>query len=158
METENSPPVEPEESAPAARQPPKKPGPESKVTAELVKRVSERVARGIPIRVALSGEQVSWTAYKKHLQRHPELKAIQKGAKIQFLDKAFDMILSRPGPMLRWLLERRHPELFAKPREEAAIQTTDSDPQIQTQTQYQTIAGVPQEALEEARRNAQKIH
>ncbi|HTV42315.1 MAG TPA: hypothetical protein VMF08_17225 [Candidatus Sulfotelmatobacter sp.] len=63
METENSSDVEP------PGKPAKKSGPESKVTVELVKRVSERVARGIPIRLALSGEPVTQTAYKKQLQR-----------------------------------------------------------------------------------------
>ena len=155
METENSTPMAPASEAQEARavsESTKKPGREPTVTVALVKRVSKRVGRGIPIRLALAGEPVTHDAYRKHLQRHPELAAIQEGAKIKFLDKTFDMILSRPGPMLRWLLERRHPDLFAKPREEAPAPNVAPT----TQTQTQTIAGIPQEAVEEARKNAPK--
>jgi len=167
MEPEHSPEIAPscesQEPESVAPKQPKKPGRESKITVELVQRVSKRVGRGIPIQMALAGERVSWSAYKKHLQRHPDLAAIQEVAKIQFLDETFDMILSKPGPMLRWFLERRHPDLFAKPRDEtpaaATATATATAPQTQTQTQNQnqnqTIAGVPQEALDEARRNFQ---
>src|SRR5215469_5365925 len=90
-------------------------GPESKVTVEVVKRVSERIAKGIPIKNALAGEGVTEAAYRRHLQRHRELKDIQETAKLQFLDRTFDLITSRPGPMLRWLLERRHSDIFGGP-------------------------------------------
>ena len=82
MEIENSsaagPPCEIQNSGsePIARKPTKKSGPGSKVTVALVKRVSKRIARGIPIRLALTGEPVTQTAYKKQLQRHPDLAAV----------------------------------------------------------------------------------
>ncbi|HTV40382.1 MAG TPA: hypothetical protein VMF08_07395 [Candidatus Sulfotelmatobacter sp.] len=158
MEIENSsaagPPCEPKNPEPVARRRAKKSGPKSKVTVALVKRVSKRVARGIPIRLALSGEPVTRSAYKKQLQRHPDLAAIQETAKLQFLDKAFDVILANPGPMLCWLLERTHPDIFAKPREEAPVTATATE--AQTQTQTQTIAGVPQYLVEQARKNAER--
>jgi hypothetical protein len=129
-----------------------KPGPESKVTVELVHRVSERVAKGIPIRVALQTEPVTFEAYKKHLQRHPELRAIQAAAKIKFLDVTIDMISSKNGPMLRWLLERRHADVFGPNADK-----TSDDPEPAKEEKFQTITGVPQEDVEEARKYAQNL-
>lgn len=142
--------------------PRRKPGPQSQVTAELVHRVSDRVARGIPIRNALAGEHVTQAAYERHLRRHHELKEIQETAKLRFLDSTIELILSRPGPMLRWLLERRHSDIFAAPRPEVpaarpiepARPKTEADVPPQPR---QTVVGYSQEALEEARRRAQSI-
>jgi hypothetical protein len=128
-------------------------GPESRVTAQLVKRVSKCVARGIPVRLALAGQGVTQYAYERHLRRHPELAAIHEAAKVTFLNKTFDMILSRPGPLVRWLLERRHSDLFAPPAELASTaQPAPAAPE--PQKPKQTIAGVPEDELEQARRDA----
>ncbi|MGH7940086.1 MAG: hypothetical protein ACREE6_14755 [Limisphaerales bacterium] len=130
-----------------------KPGPVSNVTAALVERVSRLVAKGIPIRVALEGEPVTPAAYKKQLQRHPELAAIQSTAKIKFLDTATDMIFSRPNPLVRWLLERRHSDIFGPNHKD----DPDSEAASAPKTQTQTIAGIPEYLLEQARKNDEKF-
>ena len=137
-----------------------KPGPESKVTSELVERVSRLVAKGIPIKVALEDEPVTVAAYRRHLQRHPELRAIQSSAKIKFLDNTTDLIFSRPNPLMRWLIERRHAADFGL--DENADEDSDSDsedssaPKTETKPQIQTLAGVPEHLVDELRRQAQK--
>ena len=146
-------------------------GRKSKVTVELVQRVSKHVARGIPIRNALAGERVTQAAYERQLQRHPELKDIQELAKLEFLGKTFDLITARPGPMLRWLLERRHPDVFCQPEGPAAnsaglaidggtsasISPPAAMPSQPEQKPVPTIVGIPEEALLEAQRRAQSV-
>lgn len=134
-----------------------KPGRESKVTAALVKRVAKHIAKGIPVRLALAltGEPVTQCAFERHLRRHPELAVIQEAAKAKYLEKAFDMIMSRPGPLVRWLLERRHSDLFAPPdweKQAPAAQPASAAPE--PVKPKQTIVGVPEEELEQARRDA----
>ncbi|HEX3626619.1 MAG TPA: hypothetical protein VH280_14485 [Verrucomicrobiae bacterium] len=129
-----------------------KPGPESKITPELVHRVSGHVAKGIPIKVALKSEFISYHAYRKHLQRHPELAAIQAAAKVKFLDITIDSICAKPGPTLRWLLERRHSDVFGP---NADNESDDPEPANASETPKQTIAGFPEHLLEEARKHAQ---
>ncbi|MGH7940289.1 MAG: hypothetical protein ACREFR_04385 [Limisphaerales bacterium] len=126
------------------------PGPVSAVTPALVHRVSGLVAKGIPIQIALEGGPVTPAAYKKQLQRHPHLASIQSAAKIKFLDTITHMIFSRPNPLVRWLLKRRYSDIFGPNRK------GDDDPDSQTasapKTQTQTIAGIPEHLIEEARK------
>lgn len=129
-----------------------KPGPDSKVTPALVERVSKLVARGIPVHIALEGEPVTAAAYKKQLQRHTELAAIQSQAKIKFLDNATELITSKPGPLLRWLLERRFPHVFGQLKYDEKS-GDESEPAQKTQT----IAGVSEEELEQDRKNARNL-
>ncbi|HEV2331244.1 MAG TPA: hypothetical protein VGY56_20880 [Verrucomicrobiae bacterium] len=131
-----------------------KPGPESKVTPELVFRVSKLVARGVPIHIALEGEPVTAAAYKKHLQRHPELAAIQAQAKIKFLHTATDLITARPGPLLRWLLERRFPHVFGQLKHDGK---SDDASEPEPAQKHQTIAGVSEEELEQDRQYARTL-
>ncbi|HEX3625156.1 MAG TPA: hypothetical protein VH280_07010 [Verrucomicrobiae bacterium] len=134
-----------------------KPGPDSKVTVELVRRVSNLVAKGIPIRVALEGEPVTPAAYKKHLQRHSELAAIQAAAKIRFLDVTTDLIASKPGPLLRWLLERRFPHVFCRSPKDDDQPDIDVDTDSENEPQSKLVAGVPESELAEAQRYAQNL-
>jgi hypothetical protein len=128
-----------------------KPGPESKVTPDLVHRVSKLVAKGIPTRIALEGEPVTAAAYKKHLQRHPELAAIQAAAKIKFLDVTTDLIASKSNSMLRWLLEHRFAHVFCNSNDdEESDDASESAPQSKTQT----LAGVPEHLVDELRKQA----
>jgi hypothetical protein len=63
------------------------------ITPDLVKRVSERIASGIPIRLALAGEGVTVSEYKDHLFNHPEPQAIQDVEMRKFLENAINMLL-----------------------------------------------------------------
>lgn len=134
-----------------------KPGPKSKITVALVKRVSGLVAKGIPIRMALANESVTQHAYERQLRRHPELRAIQTAAKIRFLNKTFDMILTRPGPLLKWFLERRHPEMFAAPRQETPAPAAPAASAPAPEEPTQTIAGIPEHLVEQARQKLQYV-
>jgi hypothetical protein len=131
-----------------------KSGPESKVTIELVHRVSARVAKGIPVRTALADEPVSYSAYRQQLRRHPELAAIQAAAKIKFLDTTFDMIFSKPNALVRWILERRHPDIV-RPISEDPDDDSDTDTPSKPAQTKQTIVGVPEDVLDAARKEAQ---
>jgi hypothetical protein len=138
-----------------------KPGADSKITPELVYRVSELVAKGISIRLALEAECVTFDAYKKHLQRHPELRAVQAAAKIKFLNVTIGLISKKNGPMLRWLLERRHSRDFSPKTGEADENESDFDTETETEAApkppTQTIAGVPEHLVGEGRKNDQKL-
>jgi hypothetical protein len=130
-----------------------KPGRKSKVTAALVRRVSNHVARGIPIHLALAltgeltDEPVTLDAYERQLRRHPKLRAIQARAKLKFLDKAIDAICSQPGPMLRWYLERRFAHVFCPQEEDEKF---EAQAERDTASETQTIDS-SEEVLEEAR-------
>jgi hypothetical protein len=132
-----------------------KPGPESRITHELVQRVSERIAKGIPLKIALESEDINFEAYRKHIRRHPELRAIQSAAKIKFLEVTYAMITEKPCPMLRWLLERRHSTAFSPDKKEPDDPETETD--ADTESTSQTIAGVPQHLVEEARKNVKTL-
>jgi hypothetical protein len=137
-----------------------KPGPESRITHELVQRVSERIAKGIPLKIALESEDINFEAYRKHIRRHPELKAIQSAAKIKFLEVTYAMITEKPCPMLRWLLERRHSAAFSpdkKNPENPDADSDETDTDTDTESTSQTIAGVPQHLVEEARKNVKTL-
>jgi len=120
-----------------------KPGPKSKVTAALVRRVSNRVAKGIPIRLALAltGELVTLHAYERQLRRHPKLRAIQARAKLKFLEKAIDAICSQPSPMLRWYLERRFAHVFCPLEEDEKF---EAEAELDRDPETQNLAEVPE--------------
>jgi hypothetical protein len=87
------------------------------VTVELVQRVSERVAIGIPLQYAVAGEGVSCAEYEEHLREHPELKTIQDVTTREFLEDCIQALLQAKNPSanIRWLLERLYPEDFGEP-------------------------------------------
>ena len=85
----------------------------------MVKRVAARVGRGLTLKLALAAENqltVNEETWKKALHSHPELSPHYEAGKGKFLDRATQR-LSQSAELanLRWLLERRHPDLFAKP-------------------------------------------
>ena len=122
---------------------------ESSITAELVGRVSQRVAMGIPLRLALAGEPVGCAEYEEHLRQHPKLAVLEDVAKLRFLENAMNILLNGQNAAgnFRWLIELVYSGLFAEAREEGA----------EPAPQKQTILGVPEEALEEARRKARAM-
>ncbi len=94
-------------------------GPAPSVTLEVVKRVSARVGRGLTLSLALAAEDcpaVNVENWNKTLQRHKELSTHYEAGKGQFLDMATErLVASEELANLRWLLERRFPDLFSKP-------------------------------------------
>lgn len=101
------------------------PIPKSKslVTSRLVERVSERVARGIPLHLALAGEPVTRAEYEDKLRCHPELAAVEKAAKRKFLEEMINTLLAAEDPdsNIRWLLERLYPDIFGRHRETVTV-------------------------------------
>jgi hypothetical protein len=79
----------------------------SPITPALVMRVSERLALGMPLRIALAGEPVTRAEYKDYLLAHPELAGLQDVAKQKFLESAFDVLLDgeTAAANYRWLIE-----------------------------------------------------
>jgi hypothetical protein len=79
----------------------------SPITPALIMRVSERLALGMPLRIALAGEPVTRAEYKDYLLAHPELAGLQDVAKQKFLESAFDVLLDgeTAAANYRWLIE-----------------------------------------------------
>ena len=122
------------------------PGPESEIDIALVDRVSERLAMGMPLRIALAGEPVTRAEYKNHLLQHPELAAREDIAKQNLLQNAFDVMLAgeNAAANFRWLLERVYPDVVGGPDDESA-------------KPKQTILGLPEEVLEQIREKAKHL-
>lgn len=92
------------------------------VTVELVKRVSERVAIGIPLPLAVAGEGLSCAEYEAQLRERPELAAIQDVTRRDFLEDCIQKLLQAKNPSanIRWLLERLYPDIFGNQRAKAS--------------------------------------
>lgn len=104
---------------------PKPPGKVPSITLAVVRRVAARVGRGLTLELALAAEdcdQVNFENWHKTLQRHPELSTHYLAGKGQFLDRALERLAqSDELSHLRWLLERRHSDLFAKREPEVVV-------------------------------------
>ena len=120
--------------------------PDSKITPTLVNRVSERLALGMPLRLALAGEGVTRAEYKEHLHQHPELEELQEVAKQKFLENAFDVLLDgeNAAANYRWLIELIYKGVIGSQEDESG----KTKP---------TILGLPEEVVEQMRQNAQKL-
>jgi hypothetical protein len=125
---------------------------ETEITVELVDRVSERVATGVPLDLALAGEPVSVEEYEEHLRQHPELAAREGVAKRMFLQKTVGALLTNgdasTSANIRWLLERLYPDVFERGREGKRDEATVEP--------IQTIRGVPEEVLNLVREEVQR--
>jgi len=81
--------------------------------------VSDRVARGLTLALALAAEEqdkINVETWKKALQAHPEFSPRYEAGKGKFLEWATQRLAeSKDLANLRWLLERRHADLFARP-------------------------------------------
>jgi hypothetical protein len=144
METENPSVME---QVPETRHPGRRPA-KAKVTIELVQRVANRVENGIPLKIAIAGEGVTMAAYEQQLKKHPELAALQETAKRKFMEFAVKKLLDeeKPAVSIRWLLEHCHPELLAQPG--------DTTPAVESESERQTITGIPNSVLEQMREHA----
>ena len=116
----------------------------------MVKRVSNRVGRGLTLALALAAETsatINVETWKKALQTHPEFSPHYEAGKGKFLDWATHKIVTR-GEFadLRWLIERRHADLFARPAEVSVSVNNTTN-----------ISGLPDDILERARTAARAM-
>ena len=120
-------------------------GRKAHITLEVVKRVSERVGIGLTLQLALAAEHdpcINCDSWEKAIKRNAEFVAPYAAAKADFLQKALSRLAEAQDlANLRWLLERRHSDLFARP----------SDTTINVS---QSIVGIPDDVLAKAREYA----
>lgn len=122
----------------------KPPGPKPSITLEVVRRVADRFGLGMPLSLALAAEansKVNEETWKKALAAHPELSPHYEAARGKFLEHSMRRLaVSEELSNLRWLLERRHSDLFPRPSE-ALVNVNNST----------HISGLPDDVLERAR-------
>ncbi len=84
----------------------------------MVKRVSALVGKGLTLKLALSLEKdpcINPDSWEKAINSHPEFLAPYQAAKADFLSKSIDKLAASTDlANTRWLLERRHWDLFAR--------------------------------------------
>ncbi|HTV40240.1 MAG TPA: hypothetical protein VMF08_06680 [Candidatus Sulfotelmatobacter sp.] len=87
---------------------------ESNITVALVQRVSDRLAGGVPLTLALAGEPATCAEYEEQLRQRPELAAHEGVAKRKFLQNTVKKLMNAKDSSanIRWLLERLYPEVF----------------------------------------------
>ena len=126
---------------------PIEPEKESKIDTALIERVSERLALGIPLRLALATEPVTRAEYKDHLLRHPELQKIQDVQKLKLLENAYHVMFDgeNAAASYRWLIEHVYPEV---------CNPSDDD---ESPKKKPTIAGLPEELIEQIREKAKHL-
>lgn len=121
----------------------KTPGPKPSITLEVVRRVSDRVAVGSTLSLALAAEcdpKINVETWKKALSAHPEFYPLYEGSKGKFLDEAMRRLAAHEdAKYLCWLLERRYPGMFCKAEAAAAIVNVN-----------QTVS-IPEEVMQRAR-------
>jgi hypothetical protein len=96
-------------------------GPEPTVTMAVVERIGQRMAIGLPLDYALALEKVdiSEDCFHKALQRDTKLSTHLKRWKAKFIAAACETLTTSETSDLRWILLRRHPDIFAMPSEKA---------------------------------------
>lgn len=96
-------------------------GPESRVTLAVVERIGQRMSIGLPLDYALALEEtdISEDCFHKALQRDEKLSTHLKRFKAKFIAEACTRLTVAETADLRWLLVRRHPDIFAMPSEKA---------------------------------------
>lgn len=92
------------------------------VTMAMVERVGTRVSKGLPITYALALEDADVTldAFHKALERNPKLSTHLARYKAKFIELAVEKLTNGEMADLKWLLVRRHPDIFAMPSEREA--------------------------------------
>ena len=124
-----------------------KPETETNIAPALVDRVSQRLAMGIPLKIALAGENVTCEEYEIHLSAHPDLAELEDVAKRKFLEHAMSVILKGKDASanFRWLVERVYGDVIGSEQED------------EPEEEHQTIRGVPEYLLNEARKRALEV-
>src|SRR6185312_13490677 len=105
--------------------------------------VADRIGRGLTLELALAAEgkaTVNKETWKKALAAHREFSPLYEAAKGKFLDRATQRLAaSKENADLKWLLERRHPDLFARPAE------------VSVEVNNTAVVELPADILERAR-------
>ena len=90
----------------------------AQITLDVVKRVSEKVAKGVPLRYALAVENnraINLDSWHKAIQRNESFRDEYEAAHGTFVEAACTRLVSERDPAnLRWILERRHPADFGR--------------------------------------------
>lgn len=96
-------------------------GPEPSVTLAVVERVGNRMALGLPLDYALALEDsiITVDCFHKALQRDEKLSTHLTRFKAKFIEASCARLAISETADLRWLLLRRHPDIFAMPSEKA---------------------------------------
>ena len=96
-------------------------GPKRSVTMAVVERVGIRISKGIPLdfALALEDEDISVTTFQKALETEPKLSTHLTRFKAKFIEIAVTKLSEGEMADLKWLLVRRHPDIFAMPSEKA---------------------------------------
>lgn len=91
--------------------------------------MSERVGRGMPLRMALETEanpKINEDTWKKALKAHPNFSPHYQAARGKFLDASMRRLEEADDlKHLVWLLERRHSDLFGKREPETQVNVTN---------------------------------
>ena len=127
---------------------------DSNITVALVERVSDRVATGVPLSLALAGEPVSGAEYEEHLRQHPALAAHEGVAKRKFLQNAIKMLMKAKDSSAntRWLLERLYPDVFRGQQQSESVTVN-----VATVTGMSGIPGMSPEYLKLLQEDAKKL-
>ncbi|HEX3624773.1 MAG TPA: hypothetical protein VH280_05030 [Verrucomicrobiae bacterium] len=133
-------------TTPEETSPPANVKPNAKVTAALVDRVAERLAMGMPLKIALAGENVTCAEYKDALRESPELQDLQDLGKRKVLENAYSILLQgdQAPANWRWLIEIVYKDVLGSQDEDFP-------------KQKQTIFGFPEEILNQIRENAKRL-
>ena len=104
----------------------------SAYTREAFDRICERFSLGMSLQRACEAEAtpgITLKSFEKHLKRHPEFVGAYKGAKAKYLDWAMQQLArNKDWRAIAWLLERRFPELFARPeRPTVSVQQSNTN-------------------------------
>ena len=96
-------------------------GPEPSVTLAVVERVGKRMALGLPLdySLALEAGEITVDCFHKALQADVKLSTHLTRYKAQFIEGALTTLSTGDSADLKWLLLRRHPDIFAMPSERA---------------------------------------
>jgi hypothetical protein len=135
-------------------------GPKSAITRAVVKRVSVLVGRGLTLEFALAAEakaKINVETWKKALRKHKDFQPRYEAGQAKFLDWALKRLTESKDPAnLRWVMELRYPDLFARP---AAAGSSASAEAMEYKTKYEGLVALCREymARDEARKTEREL-
>lgn len=127
----------------------------SPFTSEVVQRVADRFAKGIPIRYALAGEndpRINLESWNSIVNKHPKVGTVVDNARFRWLEPQIQSLWDEKDWKARtWLMERRFLQDFAPPATQNVIINNDNR-QVKLGIDEQGLAMLNQLALGEAKR------